>query len=117
MVLQKICSSYFCNLLEILASWRKTLQLKDNKNEEDQELIMNLSPAYEQQKEAWQQKGQQEGQSMMIALLLKERFGTLDDELSSLIPCLIKLPLADRTSILFNLSNLSREELLGAISA
>ncbi len=44
-------SSRWNQLLEILASWRKNIELKDNVNEEDRELIMNLSPAYLKQRE------------------------------------------------------------------
>lgn len=103
------------NLLKILASWRKTLELKDNRSEEERELIMNLSPAYVQQCEAWFEEGKLEGQSLMVALLLKERFGALDEELSNLIPALMQLPLPERTRLLFNLANLSRSDLLAAL--
>ena len=81
---------------------------------------MNLSPAYLQQCEAWKQEGKQEGtlegQSLMVASLLEERFGTLDEEISNLIPALMQLPLPERTRLLFNLSNLSREELIARLS-
>ncbi|ELR98581.1 hypothetical protein [Gloeocapsa sp. PCC 73106] len=99
------------NLLEILASWRQTLQLKDNSNsnEEDRELIMNLSPAYLKQREAWVQEGVQEGQTLIVEQLLEGRFGTLDEELKSLIRSLVLLPQSERTMLLLNSS---REELL-----
>jgi hypothetical protein len=98
------------SLLKILASWRKTLELKDNRSEEEKELTMNLSPAYVQQCEAWRQEGKQEGkqegnlegQSLMVASLLEERFGTLDEQLSNQIPSLMQLPLSERTRLLFN---------------
>ena len=54
-------SSRWNQLLEILASWRKNIELKDNVNDEDRELIMNLSPAYLKQREEWRQEGIQEG--------------------------------------------------------
>ncbi|MFM8306115.1 MAG: hypothetical protein ACKN87_03340, partial [Microcystis aeruginosa] len=44
------------NLLEILANWRKSLELRDNLSAEEQEDIMNLSPAYLQQREEWKQE-------------------------------------------------------------
>ncbi|MGH2415580.1 MAG: hypothetical protein ACRDEA_18195, partial [Microcystaceae cyanobacterium] len=111
-------------LLEILASWRKTLELKDNRSEEERELIMNLSPAYEQQREIWRQEGKQEGkqegnlegQSLMVALLLEGRFGTLDEELKSLIPQIVQLDPSERTQLLLNLANLSREEFIARLS-
>lgn len=99
------------SLLKILASWRKTLELKDNRSEDERELIMNLSPAYIQQCEAWKE----EGQGLLIEKLLEERFGALDEELKSLIPTMMQLPLSERTRLLFNLANLSREDLLGRL--
>jgi hypothetical protein len=52
----------------------------------------------------------------MVASLLEERFGTLDEELKSLIPTLMQLPLSERTRLLLNLANLSREELIARLS-
>jgi len=54
-------NSRWNQLLEILASWRRNIELKDNVNDEDRELIMNLSPAYLKQREEWRQEGIQEG--------------------------------------------------------
>ena len=39
------------NLLEILSNWRKNLEMRDNKTIEEQEIVMNLSPAYLKQRE------------------------------------------------------------------
>ncbi|MBD2564934.1 MULTISPECIES: hypothetical protein [Nostoc] len=106
-------------LLEILASWRKNIEVKDNVNDEDRELIMNLSPAYLKQREEWRQEGLQEGslegQRLMVASLLQGRFGSLDEELSGLITPIMELPLMERTELLLNLSNLSREDLLARL--
>jgi len=101
------------NLLEILSSWRQTLELKENSSEEDRELIMNLSPAYLKQREAWFSEGVQEGQTKMVEQLLESRFGTLDEGLKSLIPQIMQIPLSERTTLLLNLS---REELLARFS-
>ena len=100
------------NLLEILANWRKNLELRDNLSSEEQEDIMNLSPAYLKQREDWKLEGIQE----VIESLLKERFGTLDSELSGLVEQIIQLPLSERTQVLLSLANLSREELLQRFS-
>lgn len=96
------------NLLEILANWRKNLELRDNLGREEQEIIMNLSPAYLQQREEWKQEGIQE----MIESLLQGRFETLDPELSDLVEQIGKLPAPKRTELLLSLGNLSREELI-----
>jgi len=96
------------NLLEILANWRKNLELRDNLSTEEQEDIMNLSPAYLQQREEWKI----EERHSMIASLLEGRFGSLDSELSGLVERIAQLPISERTGLLLSLANLSREELL-----
>ncbi|MGB3206420.1 MAG: hypothetical protein WBB28_15645, partial [Crinalium sp.] len=100
------------NLLEILANWRKNLELRDNLSSEEQEVIMNLSPAYLKQREEWKQEGQQQGQLSMITSLMEARFGNLDSELSGLVEQIAKIPVSERTQLLLSLANLSREELL-----
>lgn len=104
------------NLLLILADWRKNLELRDNLSREEEEVIMNLSPAYLQQIEEWKQEGQQEGQISLIACLLEARFGTLDAELSDLVAKIAQIPISERTQLLLALGNLSREELLQRLS-
>ncbi|MGM3306292.1 hypothetical protein ACSQ6I_09965 [Anabaena sp. WFMT] len=104
------------HLLEILASWRKNIEVKDNVNDEERELIMNLSPAYLKQREEWRQEGRQEGsldgQRLIVVGLLTGRFGALDEELSTIVTPIMELSLTERTDLLLNLSNVSREELL-----
>ncbi|MDM3857201.1 MAG: hypothetical protein PT120_20510 [Aphanizomenon gracile PMC649.10] len=104
------------NLLEILADWRKNLELRDNLSKEEEEVIMNLSPAYLQQIEDWKQEGKQEGKEeerfSLITSLLEGRFGSLDAELSGLVEKIANIPISERTQLLLSLGNLSREELL-----
>ncbi|MFM6036507.1 MAG: DUF4351 domain-containing protein, partial [Sphaerospermopsis kisseleviana] len=104
------------NLLEILADWRKNLELRDNLSREEEEEIMNLSPAYLQQREEWRQEakqeGRQEGQLLLITSLLEGRFGSLDAELSGAVEKIAKFPIAERSQLLLSLGSLSREELL-----
>ncbi len=107
-------------LVEIFASWRKNLELNSNVSDEERELIMSLSPAYLKQREEWKQEGieegrqqgQKDGQRLMIESLLAVRFGNLDEELSAIVSPLMELSLTERTQLLLNLSNLSRQELL-----
>ncbi len=111
-------------LLEILASWRKNIEVKDHVSNEERELIMSLSPAYLQQREEWRQEGlqeglqegrqegRQEGLRLIVVSLLTARFGNLDEELSAILTPMMELSLTERTDLLLNLSNLSREELL-----
>jgi hypothetical protein len=100
------------NLLEILADWRKNLELRDNLSREEEEVIMNLSPAYLQQIEDWKQ----EERFSLITSLLEGRFGTLDAELSGLVEKIAKIPISERTQLLLALGNLSREDLLQRLS-
>jgi hypothetical protein len=104
------------NLLEILADWRKNLELRDNLSREEEEVIMNLSPAYLQQIEDWKQEGKQEGkleaELYFITSLLEGRFGSLDAELSGVVAKIAKFPISERTRLLLSLGNLSHEELL-----
>lgn len=107
-------------LVEIFASWRKNLELNSSVSDEERELIMSLSPAYLKQREEWKQEGieegrqqgQKDGQRLMVESLLAVRFGNLDEELSAIVSPLMELSLTERTQLLLNLSNLSREELL-----
>ena len=104
------------NLLEILADWRKNLELRDNLSREEEEVIMNLSPAYLQQIEDWKQEGKQEGKEeerfSLITSLLEGRFGSLDAELSGLVEKIANISISERSQLLLSLGNLSREELL-----
>ncbi|MFN9617215.1 MAG: hypothetical protein ACK55Q_19070, partial [Dolichospermum sp.] len=100
------------NLLEILADWRKNLELRDNLSREEEEVIMNLSPAYLQQIEDWKQEGKLEAELYLITSLMEGRFGSLDAELSGLVEKIAKFPISERTQLLLALGNLSREELL-----
>jgi flagellar biosynthesis/type III secretory pathway protein FliH len=97
--------------------YRRKIEENSNVNDEEvKELIMSLSPAYLKQCEEWKQEGKEEGeqngQRLMVESLLAVHFGNLDEELSAIISQLMELSLTERTQLLLNLSNLSREELL-----
>jgi Domain of unknown function (DUF4351) len=77
-------SSRWDQLLEILASWRKNIEVKDNVSDEDRELIMNLSPAYLKQREEWRQ----EGEATLLLRLLRRRFGEITPDLEQKITSL-----------------------------
>jgi hypothetical protein len=77
---------YRRNLLEILADWRKSLELRDNKTTEDEEDVMNLSQAYLQDREQWLQEGRLEGR------LEGQLEGRLEGQLET-IPLLTRLGL------------------------
>ncbi|MEH2440695.1 hypothetical protein [Nostoc sp.] len=110
--------------LELLYSLKITLEVSQNLDTEDRELIMRLSPLYTQKlAEATEQgiqqgiqqgvqQGVQQGQRVIVENLLKARFGELDEQLSAIIEPLLSLTSEDLTSLLLQLSQLSREELL-----
>lgn len=101
------------NILEILANWRINVKESENLSEEDRELLMNLSPAYQRWRQETLQEGRLEGrlegQRQMVENFLRVRFGSLDEELSSAIAPMLQLPPEELTRLLFNLSH---EELL-----
>ena len=113
------------NALTMLNRLRTDLQVTANKDIEDQELIMRLSPLFDQQleqaKQEAQQQGMQEGiqqgiqegiqqgQRRLIENLLTSRFGSLDEQLATMISPLLTLPPEELAPLLLQSS---REELL-----
>lgn len=109
------------NALEQIAIWRVNIQLNQNSTQDDRELLMTLSPAYLEWREATfqegkltgKQEGRQEGtleeRASFITDLLKVRFGVLDDALSGIIPRLLELP---REDVVRMILQLSQEDLL-----
>ncbi|MGB3512119.1 MAG: hypothetical protein WBA93_23345 [Microcoleaceae cyanobacterium] len=101
------------NLTELLASWHVTIQVRDNINEDDQELLMKLSPVYLRWREETLEEGIQQGEQrikqQMIENFLNVRFGSLDPELLAIIEPMLQLSPEELTPLLLNAS---REELL-----
>jgi hypothetical protein len=95
--------------IDLLLSLKTTLEINQNTDEEDRELLMNLSPIYLEKLAEAEQKGRQEIQRRVIENLLKVRFGSLDKELNSMIEPLLALSPEEFTPLLVQLS---REELL-----
>jgi hypothetical protein len=97
------------NALELLYSLRTNLEASQNLDEEDRELIMRLSPLYEQRLEEATQQGIQQGQRVVVENLLRFRFGSLDEQLEAIVEFVLELPPEEFTRLLLQLS---REELL-----
>ncbi|RCJ24055.1 hypothetical protein A6770_28835 [Nostoc minutum NIES-26] len=105
------------NILRLITNWRIVLiQQTEKLTEDEQELIMNLSQAYQQWEETTKQQGIQEGvqqgQRQVVENLLRVRFGEVDEELSRVVNSLLQLPPEEFANVLLQLSSLSREELL-----
>ena len=99
---------YRKNLLQFLGNWRKSLELRANLTQEQQEDVMNLSPAYIQQCQEWiqegEQRGEQKGKKEMIENFFRVRFGVINQDLESIIPQLLQLPGEELSRILLNAS-------------
>jgi Domain of unknown function (DUF4351) len=66
--------------LKLINAWKiRTEQLQDI-SQDEQELLMNLSPAYLAWEEQTLQKGQQEAQCRMLLRLLTHKFGSLNPQ-------------------------------------
>lgn len=105
------------NALLLLTNLQANLQQSENLDEEERELIMELSPlvlqwreeARQEGKQEGRQEGKQEGERVVIENLLRVRFGELDEELAAIIEPVLELPPEEFTQLLLQLS---REELL-----
>lgn len=103
--------------IDLLLSLKTTLEVNQNIDEEDRDLIMRLSPIYEQKLAEAKQEGIQEGldegiraeRRNVIENLLRVRFGSLDAELRRIIEPLLALSPEEFTPLLLQRS---REELL-----
>jgi len=93
------------NVIKLLTNWRLNLEMSKDLSESERELIRNLEPAFLE----WRQEQVRQGLHFVIENLLRFRFGSLDDHLSRIIKPLLKLPPAESTTLLLQLS---REELL-----
>lgn len=91
------------------ASLKTQIEIKQNPDEEDREVLMNLSPIYLERLAEAEQKGVINERRTVIENLLRARFGTLDDELNSIIQPLLALSAEEFSPLLLQLS---REELI-----
>jgi hypothetical protein len=97
------------NIQELITSWRITVINQTNLTADDQEVIMNLSQAYLEWREATLQVGQKEGRRQVVENLLRVRFGSLNEELEQIIEPLLQLSPQEYSRLLLELS---RDELL-----
>ena len=91
--------------IDLLLSLKTQIEIKQVPNEEDREVLMNLSPIYLERLAEAEQKGQR----TVIENLLKAKFGSLDDELNSIVQPLLALRPEEFSPLLLQLS---REELI-----
>ncbi len=90
--------------IDLLANLKTTLELNQNLDQEDRDLVMQLSPIYEQRLAEAKQEGVQTERRTTIKNLLRVRFGTLDNDLQTIVEPLLALPPEEFTSLLLELS-------------
>jgi hypothetical protein len=94
--------------LEQISMWRINIESQQNVSEEDRELIMNLSPAYVEWRQATLQEGQRSGRleerRLFVENLLRIRFGSLAPELAQIIEPMIELSTDELVPLLWQLS-------------
>ncbi|MBD2255139.1 hypothetical protein [Nostoc parmelioides] len=100
------------NVLEIIYRWRISVMAQPELTEDERELIMNLTQAYQEARAQAVQEGVQQERRQVVENLLKVRFGSVDEELSRVIDSLLPLSPEEFASLILQLTNLSREELL-----
>ncbi|BAY41725.1 hypothetical protein NIES2111_61210 (plasmid) [Nostoc sp. NIES-2111] len=100
------------NVLEIIYRWRISVMAQPELTQDERELIMNLTQAYEEARAQAVQEGVQQGQRQVVENLLRVRFGSVDEELSRVVDSLLLLSPEEFANVLLQLTNLSREELL-----
>ncbi|MBO1347997.1 MAG: hypothetical protein EBE86_011610 [Hormoscilla sp. GUM202] len=109
------------NILELVGMWYSNLQKKEATTSEEQELIMELSSAYLEWREATLQEGIERGQVQMkrqfIENFLLARFGAIDETLAATIEPLLKLSMTEVTNLMLELSSLERDEFLARLSS
>ncbi|MCU0551738.1 MAG: hypothetical protein MUC48_20540 [Leptolyngbya sp. Prado105] len=104
-------------VLELLTDWRTMIELRQKLTEDEEELIVNLSPIYQQRRQEWREEGRQEGRQAerrsMIESLLLSRFNALDAELAAIVDQIATLSPSEFTPLLLSTS---REDLLRQFS-
>ncbi|WP_442935858.1 hypothetical protein [Nostoc sp.] len=89
--------------IDLLLNLKITLEFNQNIDEEDRDLIMRLSPIYEQKLAEVKQEGIQAERRNVIENLLRIRFG-LDAELRVITEALLTLSPEEFTPLLLQLS-------------
>ncbi|MEH2041232.1 hypothetical protein [Nostoc sp.] len=106
------------NVLEIIYRWRISVMTQTELTRDDQELIMNLTQAYEEARAQAVQEGVQQGVQLerrqVVENLLRFRFGSVDEELSRVVDSLLQLTPEEFTPLCLELS---REDLLARFNS
>ncbi|MEO1433088.1 MAG: flagellar assembly protein H [Cyanobacteria bacterium J06633_8] len=96
-------------ILQLLATWKISIEASNLVQQEDKEFIMTLSQAYLEWEQKTKRSGIEEERCQVVENLLKARFGELDEQLAGIIEPMLQLPPQEYASLLLQLP---REELL-----
>jgi hypothetical protein len=123
-------------ILKLLSTWKITMEVSNEMDDEERELMMNLTPAYleweketelrglergkeigreigrEIGKEIGREIGKEQERRQTVENFLLARYTAIDEELAAVIQPILNLPFPEYISLLLQLSNLSREQLL-----
>jgi len=107
-------------ILKLLGTWKITMEISNEIDVEDRELIMNLTPAYLEWEritelrglERGKEIGKEEERRQIVENLLLARFGFIDEQLAAVVQPVLNLTPHEYTTLLLQLSSLSREQLL-----
>lgn len=102
--------------MHLLSNLKAILEVKQDKNKEDDRLIMQLSPIYERDLAEATQRGVQQERRTTVESFLTAKFGSLDPELVAIIQPIVDLPASEYLALIFQSANLSREDLLARFS-
>jgi hypothetical protein len=102
--------------LELLLTWGITIENTAYLTQSEQEIMIKLRALYQENIQAAEQKGRQEAaiqeRRATLETILSSRFGSIDQELTTVIDKAIALPTNDYSQLLPQLFSISREELL-----
>ncbi|ERN40425.1 hypothetical protein KR51_00029650 [Rubidibacter lacunae KORDI 51-2] len=99
-------------VLELLENWRYTIEVRQNRNQDDEEVLMNLSPAYLRWREETRQEARQENARASAENLMQLRYGTLDDELARAATAIAQFPETEQARALLAIATQTRDEFL-----
>jgi hypothetical protein len=104
-------SVYRQKVLELFAVLKVNLENSTDRDSDEMELLMSLaeSPVFVEYMERATAQAIETSDRSTVEIIMADRFGAVDDELSAIIPNIIKLPKSEYVSLVMHMS---REELI-----
>lgn len=92
------------NALNLLTSWRISIEITGQITTEEERTLMALSQAYLEWEKQTVRQGREQERRSAIESLMKLRYGTIDDSLRAIIPQLLNLSSPDYMALLLQSS-------------